>query len=161
MFKTTMSNRSSLEEPGSLTKVIGELLRIIQDSITLGTALGERYLWCIEQNNESQKYVQISQIEGIYSQATATIVALSGLNAGSALSRMQRNNLLHLSSPGSVYELGARVGGRTPSLLQYVSRLHHESRAWTFQEKLLSKRCLVFTDLATYFYFSECLVPHT
>jgi hypothetical protein len=45
MFKTTMSNRSSLEEPGSLTKVIGELLRIIQDSITLGTALGERYLW--------------------------------------------------------------------------------------------------------------------
>ena len=45
MFKTTMSNRSSLEEPGSLTKIMDGIPRIIQDSITLVLALGERYLW--------------------------------------------------------------------------------------------------------------------
>jgi hypothetical protein len=45
MFKTTMSNRSSLEKPGSLTKSMDKLPKIIQDSITLVTALGEPNLW--------------------------------------------------------------------------------------------------------------------
>jgi hypothetical protein len=44
MLETTMSNRSSLEKSGSLTKIMGDLSRIIRDSITLVTALGERYL---------------------------------------------------------------------------------------------------------------------
>jgi hypothetical protein len=45
MFQTTMSNRSSLEEPGSLIKVIEEIPQVIQDSMALVSALGERYLW--------------------------------------------------------------------------------------------------------------------
>lgn len=45
MCKTTMSKRSSLEEPGSLTKIMDELPRIIQDSITLVSTLGGRELW--------------------------------------------------------------------------------------------------------------------
>jgi hypothetical protein len=45
MFQTTMSNRSSLEEPGSLIKVMEEIPQVIQDSMALVSALGERYLW--------------------------------------------------------------------------------------------------------------------
>jgi len=45
LFQTTMSNRLSLEEPGSLLKVIEEIPQVIQDSMALVSALGERYLW--------------------------------------------------------------------------------------------------------------------
>lgn len=45
MFQTTISNRLSLEEPGSLLKIIEEIPRVIQDSMAFVSALGERYLW--------------------------------------------------------------------------------------------------------------------
>jgi hypothetical protein len=45
IFQTTMSNRSTLEEPGSLTNVTEKIPKTIQDSITLMQVMGERYLW--------------------------------------------------------------------------------------------------------------------
>jgi hypothetical protein len=45
MFQTTMSNRSSLEEPGSLTRIMEKIPATIQDSIILLQTMGERYLW--------------------------------------------------------------------------------------------------------------------
>jgi hypothetical protein len=45
MFKTTMSNKSPFEKPGSLTKIMDDLPRVILDSITLVIGLGEPYLW--------------------------------------------------------------------------------------------------------------------
>lgn len=45
MFQTTMSNKSSLEEPGSLTSIMEKIPATIQDSIALMQTMGERYLW--------------------------------------------------------------------------------------------------------------------
>jgi hypothetical protein len=47
MFQTTMSNRISLEVPGSLLNVIEEIPQVNQDSMALVSALGERHL-CVD-----------------------------------------------------------------------------------------------------------------
>ncbi|PMD32184.1 HET-domain-containing protein, partial [Hyaloscypha variabilis F] len=163
MFQATMTNKPLLEMPGSLNKFAKEIPKLIQDAISFVLAMGERYLWvdslCIEQDNPSQKHDQISQMDGIYSQAVATIVALSSPSAASALPGVLIDNLAALASYESTHDLGSRAEAKlAASLEQIISESHYETRVWTFQERLLSKRCLLFTNTGVYFQCSEILM---
>jgi hypothetical protein len=97
-------------------------------------------------------------MNSIYSQAVATIVALSSLNAASALPGVRANSILPSTSSETIFELRSRVEAGSPAILEYISTAHYESRAWTFQERLLSRRCLLFTHIETYFHCSEGLI---
>lgn len=88
----------------------------------------------------------------IYSQAVATIIALSAVNPESGLAGVGRNTLMPSYSYDRIYNHSLRV--RAPYLSEYLLNAHYESRAWTFQESLLSKRCLIFTNTKTYFHCS-------
>jgi hypothetical protein len=65
---------------------------------------------------------------------------------------VRRNTLLPSYSYETICNLSLRV--RAPDFSECIPNAHYESRAWTFQESLLSKRCLLFTNTETYFHCS-------
>ena len=88
----------------------------------------------------------------IYSQSVATIVTLSGLNATFGLPGVSRNTLLPSLSYETICKL--RLRARAPTFHETITNAHYESRAWTLQERLLSKRCLLFTNSGVQFHCS-------
>jgi heterokaryon incompatibility protein (HET) len=132
--------------------------RVVNHSIDVTQALHFRYLWidryCIDQSNDIDKDSQILQMDMIYSGAQTTIIAAAGHDP-------------HHGLPG--------VGG-TPRTTQphfkfgdysIISTMSHPkplvthskwaSRGWTYQEGLLSKRRLIFTEQQVFF---ECNSMH-
>jgi hypothetical protein len=132
--------------------------KTISDAIHVTLQLGIRYLWidryCIDQSNKDEKHNTIRVMDLIYSNARLTIIATAGDNPDYGLPGVR----------GTVRQIQPhlRVGGHS-----LVSTLPHPrwsikhskwaSRGWTYQEGLLSKRRLVFTD---YQIFYECNGMH-
>ncbi|KAH7071446.1 heterokaryon incompatibility protein-domain-containing protein [Paraphoma chrysanthemicola] len=123
------------------------LPRTIEDAISATIQLGLRYLWCdrycIEQFHSADKRHQINQMASIYNRAVATICALgTDDNAG----------LPGVSSPRCVFP-SLNIHGTThftvcPApilLINHIFRSRWFTRGWTFQEALLSRRCIFFT----------------
>ncbi|RYO81239.1 hypothetical protein DL766_005330 [Monosporascus sp. MC13-8B] len=149
---SSATHRERKDESGRRL-VASSLPATISDAITVTRGLGYQYLWidkfCIDQDNSEVKHDQIKQMGAIYEQAELTIIAAAGIDENHGL-------------PGV---------GRTPRPSQWIAQFHgadviwtpdpHYSirsskwstRGWTFQEGLLSRRRLVFTEDQVYF---EC-----
>lgn len=138
---------------------LGEILPTVpatlEDAMVVTCNLGKRYLWadslCIDQGNVVEKDVQIAFMSAIYSGAWATIICLSGRSARSGLPRVG-------TLQGVVPQLSCEIWGKQllsvmPTLSQQISWSPWVSRAWTFQEGLLSPRRLFFTNHQVYY---EC-----
>lgn len=121
----------------------------LKDAILLVKRLGKRYLWidyiCINQEDKDAKLADIQRMDLIYSNAYATIVAASGKDSNAGLPGVRPGT----RQPAPVVE---KFGTPTfllmrdpPSLRQQLKRSIWNTRAWTFQESLLSRRCLVFS----------------
>jgi hypothetical protein len=126
----------------------------IEDAMDVTREIGLRYLWvdalCIVQDSEKDKHRQIDRMDGIYNSAVLTIAAASGHHANAGLAGVSR-----LRDMSQRVEL---VGGLLFALplpdymsLESDPSLFWNSRGWTYQEKVLSKRLLVFTDYQVYF----------
>jgi hypothetical protein len=89
--------------------------------------------------------MQINQMAEIYDAAMLTIVACTASNA---------NDLLPGVQPGTrqIKDQVTRVNGflfarEDNSMLAWIlPHVSHSTRSWTFQEVLLSRRCLYFLD---------------
>ncbi|KAF8445051.1 heterokaryon incompatibility protein-domain-containing protein [Boletus edulis BED1] len=124
----------------------------IRDAIALVYAIGERYLWvdslCIIQDNWKMKGTEITRMGSIYSGALFTIVAAAGDHANSGLpgieqgTRDQVQKILKLAD----CEL-LTVIDKTP---HGIDNTTWAERAWTFQERVLSNRVLVFSESQVY-----------
>lgn len=127
----------------------------IVDAIHLTRQIGERYLWvdalCIIQDSQEDKAAQISIMDRVYGRAALTIVAAGGTSVRDGIpgvragSRMLDQHVecvqgLHLSIP-------------LPPLREAVVGSTWNTRGWTFQEDLLSRRRLYLTKHQIYF---EC-----
>jgi hypothetical protein len=139
---------------------IGRVAGTIEDAIEATRMLGMQYLWvdslCIDQRESAHKAGQIKLMSAIYRGAFATIVALSGRCAESGLPRVvhRRKRYPDVVFPQLNCNLNDQVLGTTmPTLKQQISRSPWAKRAWTYQEGLLSSRCLYFTQHQVYF---EC-----
>jgi hypothetical protein len=121
--------------------------QMIEDALGITVRLAYRYLWidffCIDQCHSTEKAFQIQQMGNIYSHASATICALSahpdlglpGISRSRPISesfRSQDVTYICLPEPGF--------------LQQSLRDSAWISRGWTFQEAVLSRRCLFFTD---------------
>jgi hypothetical protein len=127
----------------------------VEDAITVTKAIGFQYLWvdqyCIDQGDEKEKQRQIQQMDLIYKCADLTIIAAAGDGRNYGLPGVSacRRDVLDPFVVDDDFTFG--IHPREDR--QYWRKGSWHTRGWTFQEALLSRRLLVFSDTATYY---EC-----
>ncbi|KAI0456154.1 heterokaryon incompatibility protein-domain-containing protein [Xylaria acuta] len=140
--------------------------RTVRDAMVLTLRLGFRYLWvdrhCIDQNNEVNKARDLAIMDHIYENATLTIVAMAGSDDTYGLPGMGTEPIVSRNEPSQAILAGHTLVSLNPDILTSVRNSEWSTRAWTFQEALLSRRCLLFTPDQVYFicrttYWSEFL----
>ncbi|KAK7932234.1 heterokaryon incompatibility protein-domain-containing protein [Apiospora marii] len=144
---STKTNIQHLQKDGALRELRHELPRAIEDAIDLTIAMEEKYLWvdalCIIQDDNRSKAAYIPRMDQIYGNAFLTLVALCSQGSGSKLPGVSHPRGLAQSS---VEIDGLQMVPRLPPLSSVIQKSTWNSRAWTFQEGLLSRRCLYFTE---------------
>lgn len=141
-------------QQGGSKMASGEYPQTIQDAIIATRQLGYSRLWvdqyCIDQKNPHEFQEQLQQMDLIYKQAAVTLVAAAGTNADHGLPGVSRRMRMPMRS--------VRIGEQSLTPILSTPDLSPEncrwaSRAWTFQEGLMSTRRLVFTEDQAYY---EC-----
>lgn len=138
--KVALSRARSLEAEGvHIPKTIKHAIEVVQ-------AIGERFMWvdqlCVPQEgDEKVMYANIQRMGHVYNRALFTIVAGDSMHADEGLRGLHG----HPSRGKQLMEDGiiknARMVLPTRMELNYEA---WEERAWCFQEKLLSRRMLIF-----------------
>lgn len=130
------------------------LPRTIEDALKVSKLLGFRYIWidryCIDQDNDVEKQMQIQQMGVIYQNAYVTIVAAAGTDPYFGLPGVGATP----RPPQASAWIGGRCIVSTPSdprTLINASKWMH--RAWTYQESFFSTRRIIFTEQQVYY---EC-----
>ncbi|KAF1837046.1 HET-domain-containing protein [Decorospora gaudefroyi] len=150
------SNTGSVETDTSeaSSRLPDRLSQTVKDAISVTRRLGYRFLWvdeyCIDQHNEAHRADQIRNMDQTYKGADLTIVAAAGKDKtyglpGVNTTARTRNQVVHLEH--------ATLHTPCPDpLIEGTMRAKWYDRAWTFQEGLLSRRLLVFTEHQMAFY---------
>lgn len=123
-----------------------ELPQTIRDAIELAESLQERFLWidnlCIVQDDEEHRDSLIRNMSSIYHNASLTIIAADGHDATWGL-----RGLAGISQPRQIHHVHGPGGSRFLLKPQgTLSDSKWNSRGWTFQEYLFSRRRLIFID---------------
>ncbi|KAI8313361.1 hypothetical protein K4K59_004715 [Colletotrichum sp. SAR11_240] len=150
---TTLTDNVMLHRMhGGLEDVLLRLPKAIQDAIDLVRRLGFKYMWidrlCIVQNSSRSWKLNAFNMDLIYGNAALTICAADG-DASIGLRAMRpstRNTKQYKRMVNPHLEL---MVTRPPEI--YIRSSEWNERAWTFQERLLSRRCLIFTNGRVYF----------
>ncbi|KAF2730077.1 HET-domain-containing protein, partial [Polyplosphaeria fusca] len=139
------------------TAALQNVPKVIEDSIELALRLGYLYLWvdryCIDQTNAEAKHDQIRQMDLVYAEARLTIIAAAD---GDALMIRSHQGLPGLRNSFREAQPALRVGDWTLlSTMAHprdaVEKSKWITRGWTYQEGLLSRRRLLYTnDQVTY-----------
>jgi hypothetical protein len=130
--------------------------KTIEDAMEVSKELGLDFLWvdryCIPQHDEEQKKHQIKNMHCIYRQAHFTIVAVAGNGPDHGLPGVSSPRVL---APHSLIDNHLFVGNAGDSLAEANARINKSlwnSRAWTYQEKVFSRRIIYFTEAEMVFH---------
>jgi hypothetical protein len=132
-----------------------QLPKTIEDALFVCEQIGVNYLWvdllCINQKDARDKAVQIDNMGHIYANAVVTIVAATGADSNSGLAGV--GGYAHSKRPAFRRQATRKVKSRNiiTTLRSKVDSIVDKSRVWmnrgwTYQEGLLSRRCLVFSE---------------
>jgi hypothetical protein len=170
-FKTTRSNIGELLREDSLNPELNRFVvpKTIQDAMWLTLTLGERYLWVdrysIVQDDEATKQAQIEGMASIYGNAVFSIIAAEGENPHHGLSGISEGSCAP-RKPQRVLSFGPECNlvewVADPMLLASTT---WASRAWTFQENLISRRKIIFYNgrvewrCQQHFVLEDCNLP--
>lgn len=150
-YRTKIENIQNRRKSGGLAATIRKLPKALAQSIRLVHDLGIRYVWidalCIVQDSSHSWNLNARAMHLIYGNATLTICAADGDS---------QTGLLALDDDQRPQQrIGAYAEGvhlilhQPPEISIQTSKWN--SRGWTFQERMLSKRCLIFTGGQIYF----------
>ena len=146
-LRSTKANIHHLQKEGAVRELWGGLPQAIKDAIELTEAMGEAYLWvdalCIIQDDNRSKAVYIARMNQIYGNAHVTLVTLNDPSANSALLGVAHPRVL-IQTPAEIN--GLHLVPRLPQLSTVEQNSAWSCRAWTFQEGILSRRCLYFAE---------------
>ena len=156
----TQSTECTFQREGSLDESV--LPATIYDAFVVTEGLGERYLWvdscCIVQDDLQDKLTYIPRMDMIYGSASVTIIATSGISAEVGLPGVKPGSRRRTQEPfaanGTPLMETLDPNG-TGDAESYIGESVWNERGWTFTERLLSRRALVFTDEQVYW---ECRV---
>ncbi|KAI1085709.1 heterokaryon incompatibility protein-domain-containing protein [Whalleya microplaca] len=152
VLETTLTNQSDLKQLNAFSSEPwrSRLPDTVRDAIAFTGRLGHRYLWgdrlCIIQDDHDRKSLQLEQMGPIYANAYMTLIAADGPDANYGL----RGSCPGLSQPRTFQHamLTFKQGGRTLLVEPHFDSEHGpgewKRRGWTFQERTLSRRNLVF-----------------
>ncbi|ERF72648.1 hypothetical protein EPUS_05702 [Endocarpon pusillum Z07020] len=136
LLTATRATISGMKEDGGLPTL--EMPRTIEDAMTISTRLGERYLWvdrlCIIQDDPKDKMNQIEAMSDVYTSARLVLIAAYGNNMDFGIHGISFTNII-------------REPEDDPLALWHT-------RGWTYQEAVLARRRLFFTNVRAYF---ECV----
>ncbi|OTA93527.1 hypothetical protein M434DRAFT_395570 [Hypoxylon sp. CO27-5] len=142
------------EQSSGYPKNLSDFPATIRDAIRVTYILGCRYLWvdryCIDQNNSTEKHKQIQQMGHIYNNASLKIIAAAGSSPNHGLPGVSTER--ERRAPRSTIS-NWTIDGYPDNPIQTIRNSVWMTRAWTYQEALLSRRRLIFTDEQVYF---EC-----
>ena len=149
---------TSIESSESWMGSLDTIPTLIADTIRAVQSLGLRYLWvdryCIPRDNEGEKHTLIQNMGRIYSNSKLTIIA--------ACCKDPSWGLPGVASRRRKKQPSAKVGAYSFVCTDFkiqdeVKNSVWNTRGWTYQEALLSKRRLVFGKSQVYF---QCLDMH-
>ncbi|KAF8854270.1 HET-domain-containing protein [Acephala macrosclerotiorum] len=142
-------NVEKLEQPGSLKQpeFLDQIPWTIRDAMQATREIGLRYLWvdslCIIQDDTAgHKQHAISKMDLVYGMAFVAIIAASGDSANAGLPGV-RPGTRNYRQPIEEIMPGFRLAFK-PRMEDYLRDAVYETRGWTFQEKLFSRRSLRF-----------------
>jgi len=147
-----MPNPGSDTVPKGLLPV--ELPRTVLDAVQAVLRLGLQYLWvdkyCIDQDDAAGLESQIAIMDTVYHLADVTIVVACGKDAsfglpGIGLTRRREQPIINFD--------GRVLASCLHDPIEIIRRSKWNTRGWTYQEGLFSRRRLFFTDEQVYF---EC-----
>jgi hypothetical protein len=152
-YVTEISNVILHQQKGGLAKHSEELPTVIKDAMDLVRLIGERYIWidslCIVQDSNRSWRLNANDMNLIYGNALLTICAADGDDAWTGLKAMHSKE--H-SNAQNIEECVPGVSLMVAHLTESGIRASAwDKRAWTFQERLLSKRCLIFNEGRVFF----------
>lgn len=143
-----MTNKSNIERFQLQGIPMEEVAQSTRDAVKVTRRLGLQYLWvdavCIVQDDEDDKIHELQAMRGIYQNATLTISAsrsksaLAGFTTCSPPTGCQLPFLLPDGTMGSVTAVPAQIQ------FGHIITRPIDQRGWTFQERVLSKRLLIF-----------------
>jgi len=150
-YRTKIGNIQSRRKSGGLAATIRKLPKALAQSIRLVHDLGIRYVWidalCIVQDSSHSWNLNARGMHLIYGNATLTICAADGDSQTGLLAL--EDDQLPQQQVGVYADSVHLVLHQPPEISIQTSKWN--KRAWTFQERLLSKRCLIFTRGQIYF----------
>ncbi|KAM0351099.1 hypothetical protein ACHAPU_002881 [Fusarium lateritium] len=129
----------------------------IEDSIIVALELGIGHIWidryCVPQQECPEKLEQIQKMHEIYREADLTIVSAAGDGPEYGLPGISTPRT---KAPSVNVRVGSRQIVSTGTSAQGAIRgTIWASRAWTYQEGLVSRRKLIFTDEQIYLHCME------
>ncbi len=133
----------------------GTLPRTLEDAMKVAAGIGLRFLWvdsiCIPQDDRDEQAKQINKMHSIYGDAAINIVAASGIDSHAGLPGVGSARTQSEGNRAPVNN-GLAIGMSRPSMSDLLSQYRWMGRAWTYQELILSRRCLIFTETEAFFY---------
>ncbi|KAF4449462.1 HET-domain-containing protein [Fusarium austroafricanum] len=149
---TRISNIQSRRKSGGLSAVVRSLPKSLRQSIDLIHQLGIRYIWidalCIVQDSRHSWNLNARAMHLIYGNSVLTICAADGTDANAGLLALDDNHKTRQMVVN--YGPGVCLMLHRPAETS-IETTQWNRRAWTFQERLLSKRCLIFTEGRIFF----------
>nr|POE83380.1 hypothetical protein CFP56_69387 [Quercus suber] len=150
------SNLERLSQTGGISDAT--VPPFVLDAMSLCQDLGERYLWidrlCVVQDDKRSKQLQIKAMDKIYRGATATIIVAADQTRDIGLpgvrGRPRRSDVLHRARNFSTDFRGIKNNNRF-----VIDGSRWNTRGWTLQEKLLSRRCIFISNHDAYFVCSK------
>ncbi|KAJ9499821.1 hypothetical protein H2202_004811 [Exophiala xenobiotica] len=150
-YVTLRENILLHQNHGGLQGAYHDFPKAIKEAIDLVPRLGMRYIWidslCIVQDSFRSWNLNARIMHMIYGFASLTICAADGEDSSTGLEAIyadSANQIQGNCAPGVTLMIS-----RPPETAIRGSRWNQ--RAWTFQERLLSRRCVIFAEKRVYF----------
>ena len=142
----TYNKKELMEKNGLLQHFHYDFPRTIRDAMVATYGMGERYIWvdclCIEQDNEEDKIRQINNMDSIYGHAVLTMVAADAHDARVGLTGVLEGSRNVVQTTAEL-KTGVHLMSPLPEP-RGLEASPWNTRAWTFQERLLARRLAIF-----------------
>ncbi|KAH4221737.1 hypothetical protein HBH64_156120 [Parastagonospora nodorum] len=138
----------------SLVQPKAQAPQTIKDSMMCTLALGMRYLWidryCIDQDDPDTKHRLIQRMDQVYRNSAINIINAAGEGPDCGLSGVSDRT----RGKQELVDVHCVRYSTLPCPKQELAQSSWAKRGWTYQEGLLSRRRIVFTQRQIYF---QCL----